>query len=144
MPWSPPFARPSEVAEPTRHTRQDVVERTQREFQRLDDLVKRLDAADWRRRMPRPETKDQWTVKDALAHVVHWKEHTAHVIRGEKRPPELRGLEVGAINRIVYERWRNRRPADVLAWHRENTVRRGRATLPVTPAGIESGTSKPR
>ena len=68
--------------------------------------------------MPRPEAKDPWTVKDTLAHIVHWKEHTARVLRGKRRPPELRGLEVTAINHLVYERWRGRPPGDVVAWHR--------------------------
>ena len=101
-----------------RHTRKEVIDRTRKEFQQLDRLVVKLKPADWRRRVPRPETRDPWTVKDALAHILHWKEHTARVIRGEKRPPELRGLEVNAINRVIYEHWRNRRPADIVGWHR--------------------------
>lgn len=101
-----------------RHTRKEVIDRTRKEFQRLDRLVSRLKPADWRRLVPRPESKDPWTVKDSLAHVVYWKEHTARVIRGEKRPPELRGLEVNAINRIIYESWRSHRPAAVVSWHR--------------------------
>ncbi|HKV29738.1 MAG TPA: DinB family protein [Candidatus Dormibacteraeota bacterium] len=102
-----------------RHTPEDVIDRTQREFKRLNQLVTRLDVADWRRLVPRPETKDPWTVKDALAHIVYWKAHSARVFRGEKRPPELRGLEVNQINAVVYKRWRNRRPAEVVAWHKE-------------------------
>jgi hypothetical protein len=102
-----------------RHTREDVIERSQREFKRLEQVVKRLGTADWRRRVPRPETKDPWTIKDALAHIVYWKEHSARVFRGEKRPPEMRGLEVNQINAVIYERWRKRRPADVVGWHRQ-------------------------
>jgi hypothetical protein len=94
------------------------VQRARREFETLDRLVTRLRPADWRRRVPRPEAKDPWTVKDALAHIVHWKEHTARVIRGERRPPELRGLDVNAINHLIYRRWRDRRPSDVMQWHR--------------------------
>jgi len=101
-----------------RHTRKDVTERTQREFRLLDRLVKRLKPADWRRRVPRPETKDPWTVKDALAHILYWKEHSARVFRGEKRPAEMKGLEVNQINALIYRRWRKRRPADVVTWHR--------------------------
>lgn len=78
-----------------------------------------LKPADWRRLVPRPETKDRWTVKDALAHIVYWKEHSARVFRGEKRPPEMKGLDVNKINAVIYQRWRNRRPADVIAWHRD-------------------------
>jgi hypothetical protein len=102
-----------------RHTRQEVTERTRREYQQLDRLVTRLKPADWRRPVPRPETKDPWTVKDALAHILYWKEHSARVFRGKKRPTEMRGLEVNQINALIYRRWRNRRPADVVAWHRK-------------------------
>jgi hypothetical protein len=41
---------------------------------------------------PRPETRDPWTVKDALVHIVDWKSHTARAMRGQKRPPALRGF----------------------------------------------------
>ena len=105
-----------------RHTRRGVVDRTRREFARLDRLVKRLRPADWTRPVPRPPTRDPWTVKDALAHIVYWKEHTARVIRGERRPPEMRGLDVPRINRLVYQRWRDRPPREVVAWHRRVQV----------------------
>jgi hypothetical protein len=101
-----------------RHTRESVIARTRREFARLDRLVRRLGPADWRRRVPRPPTREPWTVKDALAHIVYWKAHTARVLRGEGRPPEFRGLDVEQINRLVHRRWRRRRPAEVVAWHR--------------------------
>ena len=100
-----------------RHTRAEVVGRTRREFARLDRLVARLRPADWKRRVPRPPTRDPWTVKDALAHIVYWKEHSARVFRGERRRPEMRGLGVDQINRVVYERWRRRRPSELVAWH---------------------------
>jgi len=40
------------------------------------------------------------------------------VFRGERRLPEMRGLDVTQINRLVYRRWRRRRPSELLAWHR--------------------------
>jgi mycothiol maleylpyruvate isomerase-like protein len=101
-----------------RHSRKEVIDRTRKEFQRLDRLVSGLKPADWRRRVPRPEAKDPWTVKDALAHIVYWKEHSARVFGGKKRPPEIRGLEVNQINALMYRRWRNRPSAHVVAWHR--------------------------
>jgi mycothiol maleylpyruvate isomerase-like protein len=101
-----------------RHSRKEVIDRTRKEFQRLDRLVSGLKPADWGRRVPRPETKDPWTVKDALAHIVYWKEHSARVFGGKKRPPELKGLEVNEINAVIYQRWRSRRPAEVVAWHK--------------------------
>jgi hypothetical protein len=101
-----------------RHTSKDVITRTSKEFRALDRLVLRLKPTDWRRRVPRPETKDPWTVKDTLAHILYWKEHSARVFRGEKRPRELRGLDGEQINAMIYHRWRNRRPAELVAWHR--------------------------
>src|SRR5712692_7617308 len=101
-----------------RHTRKNVVDRTRREFAALDRLVARLRPGDWKRRVPRPPTRDPWTVKDALAHIVYWKEHSARVFRGERRLPEMRGLDVEQINRLVYTRWRRRRPNEGVAWHR--------------------------
>jgi hypothetical protein len=102
-----------------RHTRQSVLARTRREYAALDRVVRRLRPADWRRRVPRPPTRAPWTVKDALAHIVYWKQHSARVFRGERRPPELRGLGVEAINALIYRRWRRRPPRAVVAWHRE-------------------------
>ena len=101
-----------------RHTKKQVVARTRREFAELDRLVKRLRPADWARRVPRPPTRDPWTVKDALAHILYWKEHSARVFRGEPRLPEMRGLDVSQINRLIYRRWRRRRSGELRAWHR--------------------------
>lgn len=102
-----------------RHTKRGVIARTRREFAVLDRLVKRLRATDWSRRVPRPPTRDPWTVKDALAHIVYWKEHSARVFRGERRLPDMRGLDVNAINRLIYRRWRRRQPRELVAWHRQ-------------------------
>jgi hypothetical protein len=102
-----------------KHTRESVIDRTKRECQQLDRLVRKVRPADWNRLVPRPESRDPWTVKDSLAHIAYWKEHSARVVRGEKRLPEMRGLEVDAINAIVYQRWRRRQPADVVAYHRQ-------------------------
>src|SRR5262245_15874717 len=102
-----------------RHTKKDVVDRTKTEFAKLDRLVTRLSPADWRRPVPRPPTRTPWTVKDSLAHILYWKEHTSRVIRGERRLPEMRGLDVERINRVIYKRWRRRPAADVVAWHRK-------------------------
>jgi hypothetical protein len=100
------------------HRREDVVARTVREFEALDDLVRRLGPEDWARPVPRPETRDPWTVKDALAHVTYWKARTARGLRRLRHPEEERGLTITDLNRLVYERWRDRPPAEVLRWHR--------------------------
>jgi DinB superfamily len=101
-----------------RHTKREVLTRTRREFAILDRLVSRLKPADWKRRAPRAPTRDPWTVKDVLAHIVYWKEHSARVFRGERRLPEMRGLDVNQINRLVYRRWRRRTPRELVSWHR--------------------------
>ena len=102
-----------------RHTREEVIQRTIQEFDRLDRLVAGLSEADWQLCPPRPETKDPWTVKDTLAHVTHWKADVIRAMRGGWRPSEERGLNWTDGNRLVYLRWRERSPREVLAWHRQ-------------------------
>jgi hypothetical protein len=102
-----------------RHTRDEVIGRTIREFEHLDRLLATLSEDDWHRPVPRSETKDPWTVKDVVAHVTHWKADTARKARRQPVPPEERGLTDNEGNRLVYERWRDRSPQDVLAWHRQ-------------------------
>jgi uncharacterized damage-inducible protein DinB len=101
-----------------RHTREEVIQRTDQEFELLDRLAAKLSEADWQRPLPRPETKDPWTVKDALAHVTHWKADVIRSMRGGRRPPEERGLNITDGNRLIYLRWRDRSPQEILAWHR--------------------------
>jgi hypothetical protein len=102
-----------------RHTREEVIERTVREFERLDLLVSSLTAEDWNKLVARPETKDPWTVKDSLAHITHWKADVVRKIRRLPVPAEEKGLSMTNGNRIIYERWRDRTPQEVLAWHRQ-------------------------
>jgi len=64
-----------------RHTRDEVIKRTIQEFKRLDRLVNNLTDDDWNRLLARPETKVPWTVKDALAHITHWKADTLRKIK---------------------------------------------------------------
>ncbi len=102
-----------------RHNRKQVIKRTIREFELLDRLVAHLTAEDWRKLVPRPETKDPWTVKDALAHITHWKADVARSARRQPKPTEERGLNINDGNLLVYKRWHNRPPKVVLAWHRK-------------------------
>jgi hypothetical protein len=102
-----------------RHNRNEVIKRTIREFKLLDHLVARLSDEDWRRLVRRPETKDPWTVKDALVHITHWKADVTRSARRQPRPIEERGLNTSDGNHLVYVRWRHRSPQDVLAWHRQ-------------------------
>jgi hypothetical protein len=77
-----------------------------------------LTVAEWKKRVPRPETKDPWTVKDSLAHITYWKSGVTLSARGERRPPESK-LNITDGNRLIYLRWRKRPAKDVLAWHRQ-------------------------
>ncbi len=102
-----------------RHNRAEVIKRVVREYKLLDRLVSHLTDADWRRLVPRPETKDPWTVKDALAHITHFKADVIRSMKGLPRSPEVRGLTMTAENHLIYLRWRRRSPREVLAWHRQ-------------------------
>ena len=102
-----------------RHTREEVIQRTIREFELLDHLVANLTPEDWQRLLPRPEAKESWTVKDALAHITHWKADVARSIRRQRTPAEERGLGITEGNHLIYLRWRDRSPQEVLAWHRQ-------------------------
>jgi uncharacterized damage-inducible protein DinB len=102
-----------------RHNREEVIERTIREFKLLDHLVANLTNQEWERLLPRPETKDPWTVKDALAHITHFKADVIRSINRQRKPPEVHGLSETEENHIIYMRWRNRSPREMLAWHRQ-------------------------
>jgi hypothetical protein len=101
-----------------RHTRAEVIRRANREFKLLDGLVAGLTSAQWKTPVPRPETKDPWTVQDALAHITYWKSGVTLSARGQRRPPKERKLEIPERNHLIYVRWRSRPPREVLAWHR--------------------------
>ena len=102
-----------------RHTRQEVIKRTIREFEQLDRLVNNRADQDWDQLLTRPETKDPWTVKDALAHITHWKADEVRKFRKQPIPIEEKGLNETDGNRLIYERWRDRSPQEIIAWHRQ-------------------------
>ncbi len=101
------------------HNRDEVIERTIQEFEILDKLVANLSNAQWNKLLRRPETQDPWTVKDALAHITHWKADVARSVGGQVRPLEERGLGINEGNHLIYLRWHDRSPQEVLAWHRQ-------------------------
>ena len=84
-----------------RHTREEVIERTVQEFDRLDQLVNALTDAEWNTPLARPETKDPWTVKDTLAHITHWKADTVRKIRKQPVPAEEKGLNWTDGNHLI-------------------------------------------
>jgi hypothetical protein len=102
-----------------RHNRQQVIERAIREFELLDRLIANLTDEEWSRLLVRSESKDPWTIKDAVAHITHWKAGVGRIARGERPPAEERGLNINQGNHLVYLRWHNRPPQEVLAWHRQ-------------------------
>lgn len=58
-------------------------------------------------------------MKDVLAHITHWKADAARFARRQRRPPEERGLNETDANHLIYLRWRDRTPQEVLAFHRQ-------------------------
>ena len=101
------------------HTREEVIKRTIQEFELLDHLVANLTNEEWDLSVLHSESKDPWTVKDALAHITHWKADVARSARRQRIPTEERGLTINQGNHLVYLRWHNRSPQEVLAWHRQ-------------------------
>jgi hypothetical protein len=102
-----------------RHTREEVIDRTEREFEILDRLIANLSEAEWDLHAPRRENEEAWTIKDAVAHITHWKADIARAARRKRRPPEEQGLNEFDGNHLVYARWHARTPQEVLAWHRQ-------------------------
>ncbi len=102
-----------------KHNREEVIQRTVREFELLDGILASLDEQGWNQLVPRPETKDPWTVKDAVAHITHWKMDVVRKIHKQRVPVEERGLGINAGNHLVFLRWHARTPQEVLAWHRQ-------------------------
>ena len=101
------------------HTREEVIERTKREYEKLDKLVEVLRDEDWRLLVPRSEGKDRWTVKDTLAHITYWKADVIRSIHGQRRPAEQQGLPEKEGNHLIYVSWHDRPPREVLDWHRQ-------------------------
>jgi len=101
------------------HTREEVIQRTIREYELLDQRVANLSGEEWDRLVPRLETQEPWTVKDTLAHITHWKANITRRLRHQPVPPEERGLTIHAGNHLIMVRWHDRSPAEVLAWHRQ-------------------------
>jgi len=101
------------------HTRAEVIKRTTQEFRRLDRLVGKLTAAAWRKPVPRPEVKEPWTVKDALAHITYWKEGVLLSARKQRRPAQESRLNITARNHRVFTRYHRLPSRAILAWHRQ-------------------------
>lgn len=62
--------------------------------------------------------RERWTRKDALAHIVTWKDWQLAAMRHVTWDPTMRGLTTAQKNRKVYERWHRRPATEVVEWHR--------------------------
>jgi len=102
-----------------RHSKASVIARTQREYRALDRLINRLRPGDFRRRVFAPDAAVSWTVKDAIAHIVVWKEAGRRSINREHHVPEIRGTIESRRNLQVYRAWRHRTVAEILTAHRQ-------------------------
>lgn len=120
------------------HSRQEVIQRTIQEFELLDQLLANLSEEEWLRLVPRPEGKDAWTIKDAVAHVTHFKADAIRSMHRRPKPVDVRGLDVNAENHLLYLRWRDWSPQAVLAWHRQVHIE-VLAALQATPEAWFSG-----
>lgn len=102
-----------------RHTREEIIEQTIREFELLDDLVSPLTGEEWLRLVPRPASKEPWTVKDALAHIALRKADYAALIVGDPRPAEQFNTSPTRGFRLMLQHWREQPAEQVLAFHRQ-------------------------
>lgn len=107
---------------PIRHTRRRTIARVEAEYRVLDRVVRRLGSR-LDERVPgfgaRARIKrERWTGKDALAHIVAWKQHQLRTLRHEKHEATLRGKPIDVQNRMLFRRWHRRAIREVVAYHR--------------------------
>jgi len=101
------------------HNRNEVLQRVIHEYKLLDKQISKFTQKEWNIFLIRPESKDPWTVKDALAHITYWKSNSVRSILKEPKPSKERGLNTTQVNHLMYKRWHNRSPKEVIAWHRK-------------------------
>ena len=89
-----------------RHTRQGVMRRVEAEYHALDQAVRTLSRGGLDRPVPgfgkgARGSREHWTYKDALAHILFWKQWQMETIAG--RPHEVRpsGRTVHQENRWI-------------------------------------------
>jgi uncharacterized damage-inducible protein DinB len=101
----------------------------EREFQRLNDVLKDLSPEAMERPAFDPEFGSApWTVKDLLVHMAAWKRNALRVLEMVKSDPssvpaagtpdEILGIDVDEFNRDTYERWKERSLNEALSEHR--------------------------
>ncbi len=123
-----------------RHARRRTIARIEAEYRALDRAVRRLGSAGLGRPIPGFGTRarvprERWRARDALAHIVEWKRQVLRGLRSEGGDPVLRGQSIDRKNRVLYERWRRRPIAELLAFHRR-VHREVVTTLRAKPEGF--------
>lgn len=108
---------------PQRHTRASVIKRVDDEYRALDRAVRALSRDGLDRPVPgfgqrARIRRERWTYKDALAHVLAWKEWQIRALQRRPQDPQTRGLTLEQKNRLIWRRWHRRSPKVVVAWHR--------------------------
>jgi hypothetical protein len=99
------------------------MKRVEDEYRALDRAVRALSRGGLDRPVPGFAARarirrERWTYKDALAHILAWKEWQIGALEGVRRDPKLRGLTIERKNRLIYDTWHGRPARDVVAWHR--------------------------
>ncbi len=107
-----------------RHTRASVVERVDKEYRALDHAVRAVAREGLDRPVPgfgaRARIKrERWTYKDALVHILTWKDWQIRALQHVPQDPTMRGLTIAQKNRRIYDRWHRRPATEVVAWHRQ-------------------------
>ncbi len=105
-----------------KHTRGTVIARVTAEHQALDQIIRKLTPADFRRPAMREEAPIRFTVKDVLAHINAWKWNEERVLtktKGPRRPYDP--PKTGALkdtNAGIYRRSHRTSAAAIVAEHR--------------------------
>ena len=105
-----------------KHTRAGVIKRVEAEYTALDQIVKRLRPADFRRPAMREEAPIRFTVKDVLAHINAWKWRQVRVVAKDigpikpYEPPRLTNIK--DINAAIYRRSHRTPAKTIVAEHR--------------------------
>jgi hypothetical protein len=106
-----------------RHTRQGLIRRVEGEYRALDRALRALSRDGLDRPVPgfgkraRP-SRERWTYKDALAHILFWKQWQMETIAGRTHAVKPVGRTVHQENRWIYDQWHAKPAPDVVAWHR--------------------------
>jgi uncharacterized protein (TIGR03083 family) len=96
-------------------TRNEVVDRTERSWRELDDLIGGLGSAELQ-----TPVADGWTVKDHLTHLAVWEDSLLALLEGRDRAaamgvPGLGEAGTEAINAAVFEQHRDDTPEEALS-----------------------------